>query len=187
MAENRTDVVPARQASGLTHKEPGGGEPFGVLQRFADEMDRVFDDFGFGSNWLTPRVGRGLLKAPWRAGAADFWFPNIDVFQRKDELVVRADLPGLTKEDIKVEIKEGAVTIEGERRRNEEEERDGVYRAERGYGMFRRVIALPEGAIADHAKATFKDGVLEIAVPAPPERETRGRRLDIAEGTPTKK
>ena len=80
-----------------------------------------------------------------------------------------------------------ALTIQGERRREQEEERGGVYRSERSYGSFKRVIALPEGAITDQAKATFRDGVLEITMPAPPEHVTRGRRLEITEGAPIKK
>ena len=79
------------------------------------------------------------------------------------------------------------VTIEGERRREHEEEKGGVYRCERSYGHFSRMIALPEGAITDQAKATFKDGVLEITMPAPPEAATRGRKLEIAEGAESKK
>jgi HSP20 family protein len=183
MAEKRTDVPTTRQEARLTHKEPTGWEPFGMIQRFTDEMDRVFDEFGFGRNWLMPRFGHGYLKSPWRFGETEYlWAPNIDIFQRKDELVLRADLPGLTKEDIKVEVGEDALTIQGERKRSEEEKREGFYRAERSYGSFYRVIPLPKGAIADHAKASFKDGVLEVCIPAPPEHETRGRRLEIGEG-----
>ena len=83
---------------------------------------------------------------------------------------------------MKVEVTEDAVTIQGERRREHEEERGGVYRSERSYGSFYRAIPLPEGAMTDQAKATFKDGVLEIRMPAPPEQVTRGRRLEISEG-----
>ena len=90
-------------------------------------------------------------------------------------------------DDVKVEVTEDAVTVQGERRREHEEERGGVYRSERSYGSFYRVIPLPDGAIPDQAKATFKDGVLEIRMPAPPDQVTRGRRLDIKEGTDAKK
>ena len=106
---------------------------------------------------------------------------------RNSELVVRADLPGLTKDDVKVYVTEDGIMIQGERKREDEEEREGVYRSERSYASFRRVIPLPEGAITDQAKATFKDGVLEITMPAPPEQVRRGRRLEITEGASTKK
>ena len=79
------------------------------------------------------------------------------------------------------------ITIQGERRREHEDERAGVYRSERSYGSFQRAIALPEGAITDQAKATFRDGVLEITMPAPPDQVTRGRRLEITEEASAKK
>jgi HSP20 family protein len=94
---------------------------------------------------------------------------------------VRADLPGLKKEDIKIDVTDSALTIEGERREDHEEDREGYYRSERSYGSFYRVVPLPEGAITDSAKAHFNDGVLEIVVQAPPREVTRGRRLQIAD------
>jgi HSP20 family protein len=86
----------------------------------------------------------------------------------------------MTRDDVAVEVTEEAVTIQGERRHESEEEREGFYRSERIYGSFYRVIPLPQGAITDQAKATFRDGVLEITLPAPP--SSKGRRLDIGEG-----
>jgi HSP20 family protein len=108
------------------------------------------------------------------------WAPQIEVFQRDNELVVRADLPGMTRDDVAVEVTEEAVTIQGERRHESEEEREGFYRSERIYGSFYRVIPLPEGAISEQAKANFRDGVLEITMPAPP--KSKGRRIEIGEG-----
>lgn len=104
--------------------------------------------------------------------------PRVDVTQHKDELVIRVDLPGLEKNDVKINVGEDAITIHGERHRAPEEERDGVYRTERSYGVFYRTVALPAGAITDQAKASFKNGVLEIRMPAAPSAE--GRPLEIA-------
>jgi HSP20 family protein len=109
------------------------------------------------------------------------------VFHRSNEFVVRADLPGLSKDDVKVDVTDDRITIQGERKREHEEEREGVYRSERTYGSFSRVIPVPEGTITDQAKATFKDGVLEIVMPAPPEQVRRGRRLEITEGGSSRK
>jgi HSP20 family protein len=109
------------------------------------------------------------------------------VFHRNDELVVRADLPGLKKDDVKVDVTENGITIRGERKREHEEEREGLYHSERSYGSFYRLIPLPDGAITDQAKAKFKDGVLEITMPAPPEHVRRGRRLEITEEAQLKK
>jgi HSP20 family protein len=102
----------------------------------------------------------------------------VDVTQHEDELVIRADLPGLEKDDVKVNVAEDAVTIHGERHRAQEEERDGVYRTERNYGTFYRTIPLPAGTVTDQAKASFKNGVLEIRMPAA--QSAAGRALDIA-------
>lgn len=183
MAEKRTEVA-RTESKGLARREPVAG-PFRMLERFADEMDRVFDDFGFGRRWLTPRLGFGWPRP--LISRTEGWLPDIEMLQRNHDLLIRADLPGLTKNDVKVEITENAVTIEGERRREHEEKKAGVYRSERSYGHFSRVIALPEGAITNQAKATYKDGVLEITMPAPPEAATHGRKLEITEAAEPKK
>jgi HSP20 family protein len=149
-----------------------------MLERFADEVDRMFDEFGLGRGW---GLGRKWGRATPAAESA-MWTPRIDVSQRNNELVIRADLPGMNKDDVKVDVTDDGIVIQGERRREHEEEKGGIYRSERSYGSFYRAIPLPEGAITDQAKASFKDGVLEITMPAPPEQVTRGRRIEISEG-----
>jgi HSP20 family protein len=144
-----------------------------MLERFADEVDRMFDDFGLGRSWGQSSSSSGVMT----------WAPQVDVSQNNNELTIRVDLPGMNKEDVKVDLTDDTVTIQGERKREHEEERGGVYRSERSYGSFFRVIPLPEGSIPDQAKATFKNGVLEIKLPAPPEQVSRGRRLEIGDGT----
>jgi HSP20 family protein len=132
----------------------------------------MFEDFGFGRRWSSPF---------WTGSTAgQMWAPDVDVVQKNDQLTIRADLPGLSKDEVSVELTDNAITIQGERKREHEEEREGFYRSERSYGTFSRVIPLPEGAITEEAKATFRDGVLEITMPAPP--ATKGRRLEISEG-----
>ena len=191
MAEKQTEKQgELERRAPMTRRDPSLaiGSPFRTLQHLAEEMDRVFDDFGLGRGWLTPRLGRRWLRSPWRDEGLDWetWAPNIDVFQRGSDLVVRADLPGLKKDDIKVDVTDESITIQGERKREHEEEREGIYRSERSYGSFSRVIPLPEGTITDQAKASFDNGVLEIAMPAPPEQVRRGRRVEITEAS-TKK
>jgi HSP20 family protein len=191
MAEKQSDVA-AREERHIARRDPFTrfGNPFRRLERFAEDMDRVFDDFGLGRSPLGSRLGRSWWRSPWRGASmpdTDVWTPDIDVFQRDHELVVRADLPGLRREDVKVEVTENAITIQGERRHETAEQKEGVYRSERSYGAFSRVIGLPEGTITDQAKANFKDGVLEITMPTPPEHVTRGRRLEITEPSSTKR
>jgi HSP20 family protein len=188
MAEKQVEI---ERKAPVTHREPVRAidSPFHMLQRFTDEMERVFDDFGFGRGWLVPRMRGRWLESPWRELGTELeaWTPAIEVVHRDNELVVRADLPGLGKDDIKVDVTEDSITIQGERKREHKEEREGVYRSERSYGSFSRVIPLPEGTMTDQAKATFKDGVLEITMPAPPEQVRRGRRLEITEASTAKK
>lgn len=170
-APQQSTAPGTRSPSGtLSRREPFSslryGSPFGSLfQRWNEEMDRLFEDFGFGGGSL--------------ARGGQTWTPQIEMFQRGNDLIVRADLPGMKKEDVQVEINEHRIVIQGERRSEHEEEREGWFRAERSYGSFSRTIPLPEGTIADSAKASFKNGVLEITLQAPPRDMSRGRRVNI--------
>ena len=173
MAERQTPSQ-AREENRITRRATDAGfgmSPFRGLQRFADEVDRLFEDFGLSHR----RFGSPV----WGSTLTEAWAPSIEVFQKNNELTVRADLPGTKREDVALEITDDALTIRGERRRERDEEREGYYRSERRYGIFSRVIPLPEGAITEQAKATFRDGVVEITMPAPP--ASKGRRLEIAE------
>ncbi len=114
MAEKRTDIAP-RQERGIARREPDYdfGNPFRMLDRFAEEMDRLFDDFGFGRA-LGPRFGSRFFQWPWEGSSGlQTWSPDIEVFHRDNELVVRADLPGLSKDDVKVDVTEDRITIQG--------------------------------------------------------------------------
>jgi len=158
---------------GLSRPTQWSSNPFRAMQRLADEMDRMFDGFELGRQWSSGRREFGM----------ESWAPEVEVFQKNNELVIKADLPGLKKDEVSVEVTDDAITIHGERKREHEEEREGLYRSERSYGTFWRVIPLPEGAISEQAKANFHDGVLEITLPAPPASTSKGRRLEITEGT----
>jgi HSP20 family protein len=185
MAEKSTQITQRGEGErGLTRRQGSLEDPFRMMDRFATEIDRVFDDV-LGRGWLTPRFGGNWLRSPSRR-ELEAWLPDIEIFRRNNELVIRADLPGLTKDDIKVDVTENRITLQGERKREQEEEKGGVYRSERSYGSFYREIPLPEGTVADQAKATFKDGVLEITMPAPPE-QARRRKLEITEQTSSTK
>jgi HSP20 family protein len=172
MAEKHSPLTPTREERRPAQARPTGWDvsPSLTFQRMAEEMDRLFEDFGFG---------RRLARPFAREASSQMWAPQVEVFQKNNELTIRADLPGLKREDITVEITDDDLCIQGDRKHEREEEREGYYRSERGYGSFCRVIPLPEGAIADQAKASFKDGVLEITMPAPP--ASKGRRLEISE------
>jgi HSP20 family protein len=139
--------------------------PFPFMRRLTEEMDRAF---GLGPTFFGP-----VEPAPTA------WVPAIEIFERDNTFFVRAELPGLTKEDVKVTVIHDEVTIEGERKMEKEEKKEGFYRTERYYGGFYRRIALPEHVKAEAAKATFKDGLLQIEIPTIPVPEVKKRTLEI--------
>ena len=145
--------------------------PFTLMRRLSDDMERIVEDT------LGVRRFPGLFRALELPDTR--WKPDIEAFERKGEFVVKADLPGMTKENVKVEVSDGALVIQGERKEEREEKEKGYYTAERSYGAFYRALPLPEGVKTDEAKATFKDGVLEITMPAGKPPEKHGRQLDI--------
>ena len=140
--------------------------PFSFMRRFGEDMEQLFEEFGFGG--LMPR---GLNQV----GA---WTPQVEMFERDGQLVIRADLPGINKDNVQVELRDNSVIIRGERQEEHKEEREGFYRTERSYGSFYREIPLPSGARAENATANFSDGVLEITMPAP-KGESHTRQLQI--------
>lgn len=167
-----------RQQRGRGLRAAGRFDPFELMDRMTQEMDRWFDRIApdFGST-RRMRMPRSLFGS---AAGEGVWFPRVDAIQRGDQFIVRADLPGLKKDDIEVDLTDDAVTIRGERRVEQESEGEGYWRSEREYGQFQRTIPLPEGVIGESAKATFRDGVLEITMEAAPSEANRGRRLEIA-------
>lgn len=168
--------LPARGAT-------SGYGPFTLMRRLSDDMDRLFENFGFGR---APSVGTEPFGAtdrdlwggsPIENGAA--WLPQVEAFRRGDKFVVRADLPGIKREDVHVEIDDGVLTISGQRASEREDNRDDYYRSERSYGSFYRTIPLPEGVESDNCDATFKDGVLEVTLPAPKESSRNAKQIPI--------
>jgi HSP20 family protein len=98
---------------------------------------------------------------------SDEWFPDVDVFERNGKFVVRADLPGMKRDDINVAVDGDVLTISGQREEKEEVKEADYYRSERQTGSFTRALRLPEGFRADQIEAAYHDGVLEVAVPKP--------------------
>jgi len=141
--------------------------PFTLMRRLTEDMDRMF-------------YGRG--EQNYDMGN---WAPPVEVRESNGNLVVSAELPGLNKEDVKVEVNDNALIIQGERKREWDEEKEGVHRSERSYGSFYRAIPLPESAKAEQAKAEFNNGVLEVRVPIPQQQQTT-RQIPIEGGSERK-
>jgi HSP20 family protein len=127
---------------------------------FSREVDRLFDAF-FGQS---DRSGRR-------------WVPAMDLVEAGDHFVLKADLPGLKDEDVKIEVQDGTLTISGEREAEHEASEGGWYRIERSFGSFSRSLTLPEHVDADAISASFNDGVLEVRIPKPAERKPQ--RIEI--------
>jgi HSP20 family protein len=148
--------------------------PFSIMRRFGEDIDRMFANFGMGPSFFPTNLWQSGREAMMAA-----WTPRIEMTERDDgKLVISADLPGVKKEDLNVQVTEDAVTIEGERRQERTREERGLYQSERSYGSFYRAIPLPEGVEPESASAEFKDGVLQIEISAP-ERKSRTHRLEI--------
>ena len=136
--------------------------PFTLMRRFTEDMDRAFG--------TVPGTGETLS-----------WSPTVEVKQVNGKLLVSAELPGLKKGDIKVQVTEDALILEGERKEEKEEKREGYYHSERSYGHFYRSIPLPEGATLDKAAAEFTNGILEVSIPVA-ETKQKPREVPVYEG-----
>jgi HSP20 family protein len=135
--------------------------PFRELARFERDMEEMF----------------GRLPAWSWAEREGGWAPAVDMVDRKDEIVLRADLPGLDEKDIEVTVQDGSLIIRGERREETEEKKEDYYYSERTYGVFARTLPLPTGVEADNVKATFKNGVLEVHLPKA--KEAKGKKIEV--------
>jgi HSP20 family protein len=152
----------------------GARDPFALLRDMTSELDRVFEE----TSWPTFRWPF-LRTKPLFEG--ETFTPAIDVFEKDNRLVTRVDLPGLKKEDVKVEVTDGHLAISGERKSEVEEKKDDFYRCERSYGSFYRAVPLPENVKLEDVKATFTDGVLEVSMPLPAKPKAEVRTVEIQE------
>ena len=152
-------------------------DPFTALRQMTSEFDRFFED-PFVTAFRFPR----FFRTP-RSAEPTGWLPEIDVFEKDNRLVTKIDLPGLKKDDVKVEVVEGQLVISGERKSEAEETKEQYYRCEREYGSFYRSVPLPEDVKLEDVKATFTDGVLEVSVPLPAKAETKPHKVEIQEPT----
>ncbi|MBM3239356.1 Hsp20/alpha crystallin family protein [Candidatus Poribacteria bacterium] len=143
------------------------GWPFRELDELREEMDRLFER----------TLGRAVplrREAPVVRG----WAPAIDMFERENEVVLRAEVPGMSKEEINISVLGNTLTISGERKTEEEVKEDDYYCCERSYGRFQRDITLPQGVDAGKIKASYKNGVLEVVLPKT--AEAKPKQIEVA-------
>lgn len=138
-----------------------------------EEMERWFDDVFrrpfFSPMWM-PR-----MRWPEKRALT----PTVDIFEEGDAVVVKAELPGIGKEDVEVNISDDVITISGEKKAEDKVEKKDFYRLERSYGSFSRSLRLPGAVLSDQAKASFGDGVLEVRIPRSEEARRKKRRIEI--------
>jgi HSP20 family protein len=154
-------------------KEVAPWRPFSDIVRWEGDLARMFDDL-FERRWPSFRGERWWPMKSARAGA-----PAVDVYEEGDEIIAKVELPGIAREDIEVEVRGNFLVIKGEKRKEEEIKEADYYRSERSYGYFARSVELPHEAQADRAKATFKNGVLEIRLPKSEEAKKKETKIRI--------
>jgi HSP20 family protein len=144
-------------------------DPFEMFDELQDEMARMW-----GQTWpLMPRRLRRMAPRP------TMWAPTVDVYEKDNTLVVKAELPGMKKEDIDVSLDQGDLVVRGERTAESEVKEDQYYRVERNYGSFYRRIPLPAEVSAEQISATYNDGVLEVRVRRPAQTQAEPRRIPL--------
>jgi HSP20 family protein len=164
------NLIPWRRSRELPVRRVEENPFLALHQRMNELFDGFFSDFEEG---FTERRAGSLAR---RSGLA---VPTVDVSETDDEVLVTADLPGLTEKDVEVTLDRDVVTIRGSRKEEREEKKKNYHLMERSYGEFHRVIPLPEGIDKDKAKATFKNGVLKLALPKLPEAKAERRHIDV--------
>lgn len=142
-------------------------DPAREVDALQGDMNRLFNSFFGRTN------GNGN-------GHARRWIPAVDLLETEDALVLRADLPGMKEDDIELEVKDGVLTLSGERKAEHEEHGEGYHRVERSFGSFSRSLTMPRGVDAGAVKADFSDGVLEVRIPKP--EEAKPTRIQIGAG-----
>ena len=140
-------------------------EPLRELNTLQSEMNRLFN---------------AAFDGPEGQGTARRWIPPMDLVETADDYVLRADLPSVKQDAVKIEVEDSTLTITGERAADPREGQDGFHRLERAFGAFARSLTLPKGVDAEAVTATFADGVLEVHIPKPV--ESKPRRVEIAVG-----
>jgi HSP20 family protein len=142
-------------------------EPLRELGSLQNEVNRLFN-----SVFDAPHPGGGNGGGTMRR-----WMPAMDLVETDESFILRADLPGLSEEDIKIEFEDGTLTVSGERKAEHESNNEGYYRVERAVGAFSRSLTLPQGIDPESVTASFDRGVLEVRIPKPEQRKPR--RIEI--------
>jgi HSP20 family protein len=173
--EAKVDVKPEATPALEKREErhPRRWDPFEMFDELQEQMARLWGQ----AFPLMPRpMSRPLRRM---ALAPTMWTPSVDVYEKDGNLVVKAELPGMKKEDIEVTLDRGDLLIRGERKAESEIKEENYYRVERAYGSFYRRIPLPFEVKPDQITATYKDGVLDVRLPKPPQEQSQQQRIPL--------
>ena len=146
-------------------------EPLRELSSLQNEMNRLFSTV-----FDQPATGQATMRR---------WMPAMDLVETNDHFVLRADLPGMTEDDVKIEFEDGTLTLSGERKAEHESKGEGFYRVERAFGTFSRSLTLPQGVDPEAVSASFDRGVLEVRIPKPEERKPKRISIGANNGQKT--
>lgn len=135
--------------------------PWREMPAMPDRLNRFFDDPFFSMGRMAEDSGLGM------------WNPAVDLYEKDDHFMIKAELPGVDKNDINIDLKDRLLTLSGERTHDKEVNEENYYRRERSYGKFQRAFTLPADVDSDKIEAAFNDGVLQIKVPKPEEKKAK--------------
>lgn len=163
--DEKTTMMPNQQGEVLPHTEHPIERMFG----------RMFEDF-----WRRPVADRLAKEGVWPFTGLRASHPMVDLYDEGEALMMKVEVPGLTKEDLELQISDHVLTIRGEKKKEEKIEEQDYYRCERTFGVFSRMVQLPTSVMVDKVTATFKNGVLEVRLPKSEDAKKKETRINIA-------
>ncbi len=143
-------------------------DPFREISTLQERMNRLFSEVARRSPVAEEEIIQGA------------WIPPVDIFETGDSIVIKAELPGISKEDITLEVKENTLSIKGEKKFEKDVKEESYHRVERSYGAFQRAFALPSTVQQDKVKAKFRDGILEVTLPKAEEAKPKQIKVDVS-------
>jgi len=142
-------------------------DPFRDIITLRERMDKMFED------------SLARFRMPEEATMPTFWSPSVDIYETDENIVLKAELPGVDKKEVSVEVKDNTLILKGERKREKEVKEENYHRVERSFGTFMRSFSLPVTVKQDQVKAKFKDGVLEVTLPKAEEAKPKQVKVEV--------
>jgi HSP20 family protein len=142
-------------------------DPFREMSALQERMNRLMSDYRTRAPWAEEEMAQGN------------WVPPVDIYETKESLILNVELPGVTKENLALEVKDNTLTLKGEKKLEKDIKEESYHRMERTYGSFMRAFTLPSTVQQEKVKARFKDGVLEVTIPKAEEAKPKQVRVEV--------